>query len=338
MAYRYPFLPNPYGYPYSYPYGYGYMGAYAPYMLANDYKLYGILNEYDQLNDVTARNNADYVKYMAEDSVSKPRDIDDSDDKKERRWHGYGDYNWNNGNGYYPNNWSPYWHHRWRPNWSPHWRRRYRDMHGVHDMSGHYLHLSDMSGVHLYARDMSGHYLHVRDISHSCALARGECCHCKCAVCCHCKCAVCCHCKCAEDSDSDSDSAEDSDSDSDSDEDTEYLMFYCHAIPTPHKYHDICSTNKPTHVLSCALPTLTPNPKTKTKPQSFVPFDMPNPNSNNMVFRALPIPTPTPPPTNYPFPIIPPAPPAVKRGTKHSIQKTLPHVVTKTVIYHTKPL
>lgn len=59
MSY-FPYIPPYYsGYPYYSPYYYG-----SPYRLYNDYKLNGLLNEYSELNDVAAQNNATYIQNL----------------------------------------------------------------------------------------------------------------------------------------------------------------------------------------------------------------------------------------------------------------------------------
>jgi hypothetical protein len=64
MSYYYGGYPYGYGYPYGgYPYGYGYPYGGYPYslpLLANNYKLAGLYNELDELNDVEAKYGRDF--------------------------------------------------------------------------------------------------------------------------------------------------------------------------------------------------------------------------------------------------------------------------------------
>jgi hypothetical protein len=83
----YPYIGYPYnGYPYNnYPYighsyiGYPYYGypyySYPYYGLYNDYKINGLLNEYDELNKLAAENQDIYIQNMLDDYKDCNRDI-----------------------------------------------------------------------------------------------------------------------------------------------------------------------------------------------------------------------------------------------------------------------
>jgi hypothetical protein len=60
--------------------GYGYWGGgFFPYystpILLNDYKIGGLLNEYDELNSVASKNNATYIQNIIENYGSQNRGV-----------------------------------------------------------------------------------------------------------------------------------------------------------------------------------------------------------------------------------------------------------------------
>ena len=85
---------------YGYPYGYGFNPYLSVPIIQNDYKIGGLLNEYAELNDLSAKNNATYLQNMANDCKSCKRDVNSSDytPPPETRRIGYPGYN----PGYYP--------------------------------------------------------------------------------------------------------------------------------------------------------------------------------------------------------------------------------------------